>query len=189
MSDNTEKSLLEYFFKKRKRTTNLYSNFQNEFDSLLQYVKQLDINGIIDTYKVHVHENRIINKYYQVHHSVDHSLETDDAYIRSLFALKNESAVYDVDREDLSSLKDYRDTKKEKKEKTKALAKYSVFNHLRFLLNEKIKEEFEYIKLVENVKENWPLSYFIKQLEFQNIDIFISNHNRSILEPLGFELL
>ena len=61
-----------------------------------------------------------------------------------------------MDREDLSSLKDYRDTKKEKKEKTKALAKYSVFNHLRFLLNEKIKEEFEYIKLVENVKENWP---------------------------------
>lgn len=184
-----ERSLLEYFFFKRKMETNLYSDFQNEFDTLLQYIKQLDINGIIDTYEVYVSERKVGNKYYQVHYTTKYSLETDDAYIRSLFVLENESRTYEVDWEDLSSLKDYRDIDFENEAKTKALTNYSLFDHLSFLLNEKMKEEAKYNQLVEKYKENWPLSYFIKQLKCQHDDIFIRNHNQSILAPLGLELL
>ncbi|MCD7849793.1 MAG: hypothetical protein LUH63_08675 [Parabacteroides sp.] len=169
--------------------TNLYSDFQNEFDTLLQYIKQLDINGIIDTYEVYVSERKVGNKYYQVHYTTKYSLETDDAYIRSLFVLENESRTYEVDWEDLSSLKDYRDIDFENEAKTKALTNYSLFDHLSFLLNEKMKEEAKYNQLVEKYKENWPLSYFIKQLKCQHDDIFIRNHNQSILAPLGLELL
>lgn len=190
----SETLLLKYFFNRKEfdRNINYRFIFEKEYDTLRKYISNLDINKIVDTYKVIINEIEISRTYYEALHSTKYFLETEDNYIKSLFTLKERSFRFDIEWENLDKLRrDWRDIKFENKEKKRALRKYSPSNHLKFLLAEKIEKFANYQEFMNRFNEVWVLKYFtenLKRIHKSKIHNYIEIQNKTVLDPLGFIL-
>lgn len=148
-----------------------------------QYIDELDVESIFNTYKIVISDKRITNHPDERYHTVVKTIETKDPYIRTLFPLGETGDVWDYSYGD-EIYTDYIDSKSIKFNIQKATSLYSKFDHYNFLLKMKLDNQMDAIIRDDLVKKYWPLDYFKKLSENipkRDVKAFINGHNNEIL--------
>ena len=156
--------------------------FANSYE-IKQYIDDLDIESIFNTYKIVISDKKIVNHYDELYCTVVKTIDTDDCYLRSLFPLGETGNVYDYNYGD-EIYTNFVDTKGIQANIQKALSSYSKFDHYNFLLKMKLNNQMDAIIRDDLVKKYWPLDYFKKLSENipqRKVNAFINRHNNEIL--------
>ena len=155
--------------------------FANSYE-IKQYIDNLDIESIFDTYKIVISNKKIVNHYDQLYCTIVKTIDTDDCYLRSLFPLGETSNVCDYSYGD-EIYTNFVDTKGIQANIQKAISSYSKFDHYNFLLEKKLNNQMDAIIIDDLVKKFWPLDYFKKLSENipkRDVKAFINWHNNDL---------
>lgn len=148
-----------------------------------QYIDNLDIESIFNTYKIVISDKRINHHPDEIYHTVVKTIETKDPYIRTLFPLGETGDVCDYSYRD-EIYTNFVDTKGIQANIQKAIPSYSKFDHYNFLLKMKLNNQMDAIIRDDLVKKYWPLDYFkglAENIPKRDVKAFINRHNNEIL--------
>lgn len=184
-----ENLLIDKYINQDKMTLSNTEDFKQLFNELNEYIDNMDVHGILDTYRYICSNSGVLYHPDETVFSYSEEINTSDEFILQLFRnLRNDYKVMSKCpiREPSLDNKYYNWHSCELDSyliKT-AKDKYSRNNHLLFLLQESMENMFRKHKSNLEYLKNWPTNYYttlLASIPENKLQTFISMYNRSIL--------